>query len=133
MGYKGAQVTGRISCPDNSSPQSINPMKKILFPLLLILGASGLAFTSACSSTATSRSTGAYIDDEAITTKIKAAYVKDDTVKAFDVHVDTYNGNVQLSGFVENAAQKMRAETIARETHGVQNVSNNIQLSPRRP
>jgi hyperosmotically inducible protein len=107
-------------------------MKKILFSLLLTLGAAGLAFTTACSSTATSRSTGAYIDDGALTTKIKAAFVKDEIVKAFDVSVTTYNGNVQLSGFVENAQQKMRAEQIARGENGVQSVTNNIQISPRR-
>jgi len=105
-------------------------MKKILFCLVTLLGAAGVAFTAGCSSTAEHRSTGAFIDDSAITTKVKAAFVKDDVVKAIDVKVDTYNGTVQLSGFVENAEQRVRAEQIARGVSGVRDVTNNIQLTP---
>jgi osmotically-inducible protein OsmY len=108
-------------------------MKKILFCLIPLLGLSGLALTSACSSTATSRSTGAFIDDSSITARVKASFVKDDTVKAFDVNVDTYNGVVQLSGFVDTAQQKTRAEEIARATNGVREVKNQIQIAARRP
>lgn len=105
-------------------------MKKILFCLVTLLGAAGVAFTAGCSSTAEHRSTGAFIDDSAITTKVKAAFVKDDVVKAIDVKVDTYNGSVQLSGFVDNAEQRVRAEQIARGVSGVRDVTNNIQLAP---
>lgn len=105
-------------------------MKKILFCLVTLLGAAGVAFTAGCSSTAEHRSTGAFIDDSAVTTKVKAAFVKDDIVKAMDVKVDTYNGTVQLSGFVDNAEQRTRAEQIARGVSGVRDVTNNIQLSP---
>jgi osmotically-inducible protein OsmY len=103
-------------------------MKKILFCATLLLGSAGIAFTAGCSSTAEHRSTGAYIDDTAITAKVKGAFVQDDVVKAMDVKVDTFNGSVQLSGFVETSAQKMRAEQIARGIAGVRDVTNNIQL-----
>lgn len=110
---------------------SLKPtMKNILFCLTLLLGSAGVAFTAGCSSTATNRSTGAYIDDTAITAKVKTAFIEDDLVKALDVKVDTYNGTVQLSGFVETAAQRTRAESIARGINGVGNVTNNIQLTP---
>ena len=105
-------------------------MKKILFCLVTLLGTAGVAFNAGCSSTAEHRSTGAFIDDSAITTKVKAAFVKDDVVKAIDVKVDTYNGTVQLGGFVENAEQRVRAEQIARGVSGVRDVTNNIQLTP---
>lgn len=105
-------------------------MKKILFCLVTLLGAAGVAFTAGCSSTAENRSTGAFIDDTAITTKVKAAFVKDEVVKAIDVKVDTYNGAVQLSGFVDNSEQRVRAEQIARGVSGVRDVTNNIQLTP---
>jgi len=104
-------------------------MNKIVFCATLLLGSAGVAFTAGCSSTAEHRSTGAYIDDTSITAKVKGAFVKDDVVKAMDVKVDTYNGTVQLSGFVENADQKMRAEQIARGIAGVREVTNNIQLN----
>jgi osmotically-inducible protein OsmY len=105
-------------------------MKKILFCFTLLLGSAGIAFNAGCSSSATHRSTGAYIDDTAITAKVKGAFVQDDLVKAMDVKVDTYNGTVQLSGFVENAEQRSRAEQIARGIAGVRDVANNIQLTP---
>lgn len=105
-------------------------MKKILFYLTLLLGSAGVAFHAGCSSSATNRSTGAFIDDSAITAKVKGAFVQDDVVKAIDVKVDTYNGTVQLSGFVETAEQRARAEQIARGIAGVRDVANNIQLTP---
>jgi hyperosmotically inducible protein len=104
-------------------------MKKILFCLTLLLGSAGIAFNAGCSSSATNRSTGAIIDDSAITAKVKGAFVQDDVVKAMDVKVDTYNGTVQLSGFVENSEQRSRAEQIARGIAGVREVTNNIQLT----
>jgi hyperosmotically inducible protein len=105
-------------------------MKKILFCATLLLGSAGIAFNAGCSSTAEHRSTGAYIDDTAITAKVKGAFVQDKVVKAMDVKVDTYNGTVQLSGFVENADQRSRAEQIARGVAGVRDVTNNIQVNP---
>src|SRR3954468_15332974 len=104
-------------------------MKKILICASVLLGSAGIAFTSGCGSTAEHRSTGAFIDDSAITAKVKGAFVQDDVVKAMDVKVDTYNGTVQLSGFVDNAAQKSRAEQIARGIAGVRDVTNNIQMA----
>jgi hyperosmotically inducible protein len=104
-------------------------MKKILFCATLLLGSAGIAFTAGCSSSAEHRSTGAFIDDSAITAKVKGAFVQDDVVKAMDVKVVTYNGTVQLSGFVSNAEQRTRAEQIARGIAGVRDVTNNIQLS----
>jgi hyperosmotically inducible protein len=104
-------------------------MKKILSPLLSLLLLGGIAFfTTACSSTATKQSTGEYIDDTAITAKVKSAFVKDDTVKAMDVQVETFRGVVQLSGFVDSTMQKQQAEAVARGVNGVRDVTNNIQL-----
>jgi len=103
-------------------------MKKLVTLLLSALLLGGVAYTSGCSATATRQSTGEYIDDAAITTKVKSAFVRDDTVKALDVKVDTFRGVVQLSGFVDSAAQRARAEEIARSTNGVRDVTNNIQL-----
>lgn len=105
-------------------------MKKILFCFTLLLGSAGIAFNAGCSSTAEHRSAGAFIDDSAITAKVKGAFVKDEVVKAIDVKVDTYNGNVQLSGFVETSDQRTRAEQIARGVAGVRDVTNNVQLTP---
>ena len=81
-----------------------------------------------CTATPTRQSTGEMVDDAAITTRVKAAFVKDPTVKALDVGVDTFKGTVQLNGFVETQEQKAQAERIAASVAGVQSVRNNISL-----
>ena len=95
---------------------------------LLALGGTVATFSTGCAGTATRESTGEYIDDATTTTKVKAAFVKDPLVKALDVKVDTFKGTVQLSGFVDTAEQKVRAEQIAAGTQGVASVKNNITL-----
>jgi len=68
--------------------------------------------------------TGQYIDDTAITTKVKSELATDDTVSAIDVHVATTQGTVRLSGFVKNPEQKRRAEQLASSVKGVRSVEN---------
>jgi osmotically-inducible protein OsmY len=80
----------------------------------------------ACSGSPTKESTGEYIDDSAITTKVKAAFVEDKVVKATEVKVDTFKGNVQLSGFADNKAEIERAVRIAGQVPGVKTVRNDI-------
>ncbi|HXV10427.1 MAG TPA: BON domain-containing protein [Burkholderiales bacterium] len=67
---------------------------------------------------------GQYIDDSAITTKVKAQLAGDETVSALDVHVETVEGAVRLSGFVSNPDEKRRAEQLAWSVDGVQFVQN---------
>lgn len=87
-----------------------------------------LPFTSGCAGTATRQSTGEFVDDSAITAKIKAEFVRDEAVKAREINVDTFKGVVQLSGFVDTAAQKARAAEIARGVNGVVDVKNSITV-----
>lgn len=96
-----------------------------LLALAGTLGFSGLGF-SGCAATQTKDSTGEYIDDTGITTKVKAALLKDDVVKSFEIKVETMKGVVQLSGFVDNATQKTAAGADAAAVPGVVNVSNNL-------
>ena len=95
---------------------------------LLAVGAAGLSLPTGCAGTATRQSTGEYVDDAAITAKVKAAFVKDEVVKAMQVDVTTFKGNVQLSGFVDTAEQKARAAQVASGVEGVTNVTNNISV-----
>lgn len=105
-------------------------MKKTLTTLVAVMAlSSGLALLPAgCAGTSTRESTGEYVDDAAVTAKVKAAFVKDPIVKALQVKVDTFKGVVQLSGFVDTPDQKARAEEIARSTPGVQSVTNQISV-----
>lgn len=86
----------------------------------------GGVLISGCSSTSTRESTGEYIDSSAVTAKVKAALISDETVRARDVEVETFRGTVQLSGFVDTEAQKERATSVARTVQGVRDVRNNL-------
>ncbi|MDO8540325.1 MAG: BON domain-containing protein [Opitutaceae bacterium] len=103
---------------------------KISTPILVTLLAlsGGVALQTGCAGTSTRASTGEFIDDTTITTKVKAAFVRDPVVKAIDVKVDTFKSVVQLSGFVETAEQRARAGQIAAGISGVSSVQNNITV-----
>lgn len=73
---------------------------------------------------------GAYVDDVAITTAVKAKFVEDKTVDAAAIKVQTLNGTVQLSGFAKSPAEKAQAEMLARNTKGVRQVRNDLIVRP---
>jgi hyperosmotically inducible periplasmic protein len=100
---------------------------KVISLAALVAASLGLAsFTGGCASTATKESTGEMVDDSGITAKVKVALVKDPVVKALDVKVETFKGVVQLSGFVNTAAEKSQAGTVAAAVPGVTDVKNNL-------
>jgi hypothetical protein len=68
--------------------------------------------------------------DAGITTSVKSKLAADDTVKAYQVDVDTSNKVVTLSGEVETAAQKEHAVMIARNTDGVRDVIDQLRVNP---
>ena len=92
--------------------------------VVLALG-SALAL-GACAETNTSVSTGAYIDDAVITTKVKTAILEDPALKVMQIQVETYKNVVQLSGFVDTPAMVGRAGTVASRVEGVASVTNNL-------
>ncbi len=99
----------------------------MLAPLLAVTCVLSLgALAGGCASTSTSTSTGEYVDDAVITTKVKSALLGKDDVKSFDISVETLLGVVQLSGFVETAAQKSAAGKVASGVKGVKEVKNNL-------
>ena len=85
------------------------------------------AVLSACSVTSGRESGSQYVDDTTITTKVKSQLVSDVGLEpANQIHVETSKGIVQLSGFVDSAAHKAEAESVARGVEGVTDVQNNI-------
>jgi outer membrane protein OmpA-like peptidoglycan-associated protein len=80
----------------------------------------------ACASTRTRESTGEYVDDSVITTKVKGLLAGDDFFKSFQISVETYKGIVQLSGFVNSQQAVNKAGEIARSVKGVTSVRNNL-------
>jgi osmotically-inducible protein OsmY len=81
----------------------------------------------ACTSTkAPSESTGEYVDDAAITTKVKAAILAEKGLKELQITVTTYKSVVQLSGFVDSADAKAHATDVAASVSGVKSVRNDL-------
>jgi osmotically-inducible protein OsmY len=79
-----------------------------------------------CASTRTHESTGEYVDDSVITTKVKAKLANDDFFKSFEISVETFKGIVQLSGFVNSQQAVNKASEIVRTVQGVKSVKNNL-------
>jgi osmotically-inducible protein OsmY len=81
-----------------------------------------------CASTSTQESTGQYMDDSAITTKVKAAIFNDPSLKSAEINVETFKRQVQLSGFVSTSASMDEAVSVARGVGGVLSVKNDMRL-----
>jgi osmotically-inducible protein OsmY len=91
------------------------------FVLVLLM----VAF-AACASTSKQESTGEYVDDSVITTKVKALLAEDDFLKSFKISVESYKGTVQMSGFVDSQKAVDKAIQIARSVKGVKSVKNDL-------
>ncbi|PIP35760.1 MAG: transporter [Desulfobacterales bacterium CG23_combo_of_CG06-09_8_20_14_all_52_9] len=89
--------------------------------LLMLIGT-----LAACASTSTRESTGEYVDDSVITTKVKSLLAGDDFLKSFQIGVETYKGVVQLSGFVNTKEAANKAAQIAGSVKGVKSVKNDL-------
>jgi hyperosmotically inducible periplasmic protein len=83
-----------------------------------------------CAVTRGQESVGAYVDDTAITTAVKARFVENKDVDAASIKVETLNGTVMLSGFAKNTTEKSTAETLAMKVNGVRMVKNEIAVRP---
>ncbi len=89
-----------------------------------------LLATTGCAVTRGQESLGAYVDDTAITTAVKARMIDNKTVDAAAISVETLNGTVMLSGFAKNNAERTNAEALAWKVNGVKSVKNEIAVRP---
>jgi osmotically-inducible protein OsmY len=101
---------------------AIKRVFQILFSAVL------LSVVLGCAGNAQKESTGEYVDDSWITSKVKAAFVKDKTLKASEINVETFKGTVQLSGFVADPGDVSHAADVARDIKGVTSVKNDLQV-----
>lgn len=87
-----------------------------------------LTLVSACAGSRTQSSTGEYLDDSVITSKVKAKLLEDKEVSGLAVNVETFKGVVQLSGFAKTEAERQKAVQLARSVGGVKDIKNDIRL-----
>jgi osmotically-inducible protein OsmY len=90
-----------------------------IFACLVLL----TSFTG-CSSTKKNETTGQYVDDSIITTKVKSAIFNDPALKSMQISVKTYQGKVQLSGFVDTPDEVKKAAEVASNVDNVVSVDN---------
>lgn len=94
----------------------------ICFLLSLLLAAS----LAGCAGGTKHESTGEYLDDSILTTKVKTSILGDSKLKLLQINVETYKGVVQLSGFVDSKNAAERAVELARTVSGVKSVNNSL-------
>jgi osmotically-inducible protein OsmY len=100
--------------------RTTKPMVRSLLVLLVMTAIAG------CAGSRTQQSTGEYVDDSAITAKVKAAVLQDPALKVFEIGVETFKGVVQLSGFVSSSETVNRATQVASSVRGVTSVNNDL-------
>ncbi|MDH5331497.1 MAG: BON domain-containing protein [Aquincola sp.] len=104
----------------------MNMRKSLAAPALAAL----LIILSGCAVTRGQETAGAYVDDTAITTAVKARFVDNKEVDASSISVETLKGTVMLSGFAKNGTERITAESLAWKVKGVTQVKNEIALRP---
>jgi osmotically-inducible protein OsmY len=91
----------------------------------LLVGALAVS-VAACAAIQGRESTSEYVDDATISTKVRAEIVRDPNLKMGQVGVETMQGVVQLTGFVDSPQTAQQAAQLARSVKGVKEVKNNI-------
>jgi hyperosmotically inducible protein len=76
----------------------------------------------------TNESPGEFIDDVALTARVKAAFVADRAVSALNIRVDSDKGHVHLTGVARSSEEVRQAEAVARQVRGVRSVRNDIVM-----
>ncbi|MBK8073862.1 MAG: BON domain-containing protein [Ramlibacter sp.] len=99
-------------------------------PLIAALAAAALLTATGCAVTRGQESVGAYIDDTAITTAVKARFVDSKAVDASSISVETMKGTVMLSGFAKSYNEKSMAESLTWKVDGVKAVRNEVAVRP---
>jgi osmotically-inducible protein OsmY len=92
----------------------------------LIIGFLLTMLIAGCAGSSTYESTGEYLDDSVLTTKVKTSILGDSRLKLLQINVETFKGVVQLSGFVDSASAAARAVELARTVKGVKTVNNSL-------
>ena len=101
---------------------------RILVSAILVAGT--LLTATGCAVTRGQQTVGAYVDDAAITTSVKARFAENKVVDSSSISVETLNGTVMLAGFAKSSNEKSTAGTIASNVDGVRSVKNELSVRP---
>lgn len=98
--------------------------------LAAIVGACCVVTLPGCAVTSGQSSTGQYVDDVTITSRVKTRFAEDKNISAMRIGVETLKGEVLLSGFATSEEEKTHAAEVAQAVPGVKSVRNEIKVSP---
>jgi hyperosmotically inducible protein len=87
-----------------------------------------LLLSLAACQTPAGRTSGEVVDDATITSKVKAKLLDESVLRGIAISVETFEGNVTLTGAVDTKTQKDRAEQVAKSVYGVKKVNNLLML-----
>ena len=101
-------------------------MKKINILVRALMLSTLTAAFAACAAPRAPETTGEFVDDSVITTKAKSLLAADDLFKSFKISVETKQGTVQLSGFVDSQKTADKAGEFVKGVKGVKSVKNDL-------
>lgn len=101
-------------------------MKSMYKAVAVGIMAATLGVSAGCASSGKKESAGEYVDDAVITSKVKTKLIEDQALKAFQIDVETFRGDVLLSGFVDSQDQINKAVEVAKSVDGVKAVKNSL-------
>lgn len=108
----------------------VTTFKRSLALLMLVMTA--IFGVVSCTSTRTQEDANQYVQGSSITAKVKSELMADPDINALQINVKTYKNVVQLSGFVDNYKQKLKAAQIARNVSGVVAVQDSLVVKSKR-
>lgn len=100
----------------------------LIFPVTVLMLAIAAPALTGCAVFSRQESAGEYLDDATLTTKVKSAILADPDLKVMQINVETFQGTVQLSGFVDSQQSKVKAVEMARRIKGVRAVKDDLNV-----
>ena len=94
----------------------------------ILVAASAMLVLGGCATGGQQETTGQFIDDTTVTTRVKTAIYQDPMLKSAEINVETFKGRVQLSGFVSSYDNMDRAVMVTKAVSGVTAVGNDMRL-----
>jgi osmotically-inducible protein OsmY len=119
-----------MTWPTCTSITEIIGMKSFKHYLSLFLFTFTILALTGCTVASGQKTAGEALDDTIITTRVKTALIEDSEIRAGEINVQTYKGEVQLTGFVSSQSAASKAVRITRGVEGVRDVRNDMQVRP---
>ncbi|MDR3425538.1 MAG: BON domain-containing protein [Alphaproteobacteria bacterium] len=101
-------------------------MNEAKLPIIFLVVFASIALLASCAMFSGRETAGQYVDDSTITSKVKGDIFEDPALKILQINVETMQGVVQLSGFVDSQTSESKAVTIARHVQGVKSVKDDL-------